>query len=197
MAISNETREDFMQSMYDMFSNEANNDRANQIIDMFDIATENCVDLPCKIGDTVYYFLSDSNYNSYEEVEVVGFHIDKYRTAFEIEICGIKILVDVEFLGEKIFLSQDNAEKALKEHKNMAFNPYNTVKNQKKELMQRYPIGTKLRIISLVNEEPHLPNNSEGTVVGYDDQPALLMSWDNGSSLSLLPYSGDRFEKIK
>lgn len=79
----------------------------------------------------------------------------------------------------------------------MTFNSYKTVENQKNKLKQKYPIGTRLRIISLVNDEPHLPNNSEGTVVGYDDQPALLMSWDNGSSLSLLPYSGDKFEKIK
>lgn len=27
---------------------------------------------------------------------------------------------------------------------------------------------------------------TKGTVVGVDDQPALLVHWDNGSSLSLL-----------
>lgn len=71
------------------------------------------VDLPCNIGDTVYYFLNHSDYKKYEAVEVIGFHIDKYRTAFQIEICGYKILVDIEFLGEKIFLTQEEAERVL------------------------------------------------------------------------------------
>ena len=76
------------------------------------------VELPCKVGDKVYYFFSDSNYKKYEVCEIVGFHIDKYRTAFQIELCGYKCLVDSEFLGEKIFLSKEEAERALKERKN-------------------------------------------------------------------------------
>lgn len=71
------------------------------------------VELPCKVGDKVYYFFSDSNYKKYEVCEIVGFHIDKYRTAFQIELCGYKCLVDSEFLGEKIFLSKEEAERAL------------------------------------------------------------------------------------
>lgn len=72
------------------------------------------VELPCKVGDKVYYFFSDSN-KEYEVCEIVGFHIDKYRTAFQIELCGYKCLVDTEFLGERIFLTQEEAEQALKE----------------------------------------------------------------------------------
>lgn len=75
-------------------------------------------ELPCKVGDKVYYFFSDSNYKKYEVCEIVGFHIDKYRTAFQIELCGYKILVDTEFLGEKIFLTHEEAEQALKEREN-------------------------------------------------------------------------------
>lgn len=67
---------------------------------------------------------------------------------------------------------------------------------KKSELKERYPVGTRLKLISLVNDEPHLPDGTCGTVIGYDDQPALLMKWDNGSSLSLLPYEGDRFVRI-
>ena len=74
------------------------------------------VELPCKVGDKVYYF-SDSNYKKYEVCKIVGFHIDKYRTAFKIELCGYKCLVDTEFLGEKIFLTREEAEQALKENK--------------------------------------------------------------------------------
>lgn len=76
------------------------------------------VELPCKVGDKVYYFFSDSNYKKYEVCKIVGFHIDKYRTAFKIELCGYKCLVDTEFLGEKIFLTREEAEQALKERKN-------------------------------------------------------------------------------
>ena len=76
------------------------------------------VELPCKVGDKVYYFFSDSNYKKYEVCKIVGFHIDKYRTAFKIELCGYKCLVDTEFLGEKIFLTREEAEQALKEREN-------------------------------------------------------------------------------
>lgn len=47
MAISSEKREEFMQAIYDMFSEESTNEKANQIIDIFDAVTEKCVDLPC------------------------------------------------------------------------------------------------------------------------------------------------------
>lgn len=79
----------------------------------------------------------------------------------------------------------------------MTFDLCTAKQNCKDELIHKYPIGTRLRIISLANDEPNLPNNTEGTVRGYDDQPALLMCWNNGSSLSLLPYLGDKFEKIE
>lgn len=68
----------------------------------------------------------------------------------------------------------------------------------KKEMLKRcYPIGTRIKVVCLVNDEPTLPAGSTGTVVGYDDTPSLLMRWDNGSSLSLLPYEGDKFEIVE
>lgn len=75
------------------------------------------VHLPCKVGDTVYYFLDGSNYKKYETVNVVGFHTDKYRTAFEIEVCGVKMRVDIGFLGEKIFLTREEADVCKRLHK--------------------------------------------------------------------------------
>lgn len=50
----------------------------------------------------------------------------------------------------------------------------------------QYPPGTRVEVVSLCNEEEHLKPGTKGTVVGVDDQPALLVHWDNGSSLSLL-----------
>lgn len=53
-------------------------------------------------------------------------------------------------------------------------------------MREQYPPGTRVEVISLCNEEEHLRPGMKGTVVGVDDQPALLVHWDNGSSLSLL-----------
>ena len=58
-----------------------------------------------------------------------------------------------------------------------------------------YPVGTRIELISLCNDEPGMPKGLRGTVVGVDDQPALLMHWDNGRSLSILPGE-DRFRKL-
>lgn len=53
-------------------------------------------------------------------------------------------------------------------------------------MRDQYPPGTRVEVVSLCNEEEHLKPGMKGTVVGVDDQPALLVNWDNGSSLSLL-----------
>ena len=37
-----------------------------------------------------------------------------------------------------------------------------------------------------VYKRQHLKPGMKGTVVGMDDQPALLVNWDNGGNLSLL-----------
>lgn len=52
---------------------------------------------------------------------------------------------------------------------------------------KQYPVGTRIRLNSLCNDERDMPPGLCGTVVGVDDQPALLMKWDNGRGLSLLP----------
>ena len=51
-------------------------------------------------------------------------------------------------------------------------------------MRNQYPPGTRVEVISPCNEEEHLKPGMKGTVVGVDDQPALLVNWDNGSSLS-------------
>lgn len=59
----------------------------------------------------------------------------------------------------------------------------------------QYPPGTRVEVVSLCNEEEHLKPGTKGTVVGVDDQPALFVHWDNGSSLSLL-IGQDQFRVI-
>ena len=51
----------------------------------------------------------------------------------------------------------------------------------------RYPVGTRIELKGLCNDEPGMPPGLCGTVIGVDDQPSLLMKWDNGRSLSLFP----------
>ena len=59
----------------------------------------------------------------------------------------------------------------------------------------RYSVGTRIELISLCNDERDMPTGLRGTVVGVDDQPSLLMEWDSGRSLSLLPGE-DSFRKL-
>lgn len=51
----------------------------------------------------------------------------------------------------------------------------------------QYPAGTRIQLQGLCNDEPGMYPGLCGTVVGVDDQPSLLMKWDNGRSLSLFP----------
>lgn len=63
-------------------------------------------------------------------------------------------------------------------------------------MQEKYPPGTRIEVVSLCNEEEHLKPGMKGTVVAVDDQPALLVDWDNGSSLSLL-IGQDQFAVIQ
>ena len=60
----------------------------------------------------------------------------------------------------------------------------------------QYPVGTRIELRGLCNDEPGMPPGLCGTVIGVDDQPALLMKWDNGRSLSLFPDE-DSFSVIE
>lgn len=128
MAISNETREDFMQSIYDMFSDDGSNDRANQIIDMFDIATENCIELPCKVGNAVYetVFNRDKTFSHINTHKVVGIHLGDFpdlrghkRQEYLVTHCKMMNLlsrIPLNKLGKTVFLTKEEAERALKEN---------------------------------------------------------------------------------
>ena len=63
-------------------------------------------------------------------------------------------------------------------------------------LRTEYPEGTRIQLLCMANDPfPVLPG-SEGTVTGVDDMGHILMSWDTGSSLSLIP-EGDVFRVIE
>ncbi len=58
-----------------------------------------------------------------------------------------------------------------------------------------YPPGTRLELISMGNDPFPVPLGTCGTVLGVDDAGQILMHWDNGRSLSLIPGE-DAFRKL-
>lgn len=53
-------------------------------------------------------------------------------------------------------------------------------------LRKRYPVGMRIQLI-LMKDPQAPPPNTKGTVKGVDDMGHILVSWDNGSSLSVIP----------
>lgn len=63
----------------------------------------------------------------------------------------------------------------------------------KERLLERYPVGSRIRLISM--DDPYaVPAGTLGTVEGVDDIGNILVRWDNGSSLSVIP-GVDRFAR--
>lgn len=63
------------------------------------------------------------------------------------------------------------------------------------EIKRRYPPGTRIRLID-IDDPQAVPLGTEGEVLRVDDAGQLIMKWDNGRSLSLIPGE-DRFEVIR
>ena len=61
-------------------------------------------------------------------------------------------------------------------------------------LRQKFRPGTRIRLLSMDDSQVPSPG-TEGTVVDIDDIGNVLMKWDNGSSLSLIPGE-DEYEII-
>ena len=57
---------------------------------------------------------------------------------------------------------------------------------QVQRIKEQYPPGTRVRL-NHMSDPRAVPDGTEGTVQMVDDQGQLLMAWDNGRSLSLIP----------
>ena len=75
------------------------------------------IELPCKIGDTMYSF----SFNIVYPFTVNGFEINKYEVEFKGSYCGEEksleywsIHFPVSKIGKTVFLTREEAEEALK-----------------------------------------------------------------------------------
>ena len=53
-------------------------------------------------------------------------------------------------------------------------------------LREKYPEGTKIELIEMDGEK-NLPLGTIGTVIAVDDSGQLMIRWETGSTLSLIP----------
>lgn len=63
-------------------------------------------------------------------------------------------------------------------------------------LRKRYPVGARIRLIFMEDKQAPKPGTL-GTINGIDDIGNILVSWDNGSTLSIIPEAGDQFEIVR
>lgn len=62
------------------------------------------------------------------------------------------------------------------------------------QLRTSFPAGTRIVLIEM--EDPQTPpSGTQGTVRGVDDIGDILVAWDTGGSLNLIP-GVDRFSKL-
>ena len=61
-------------------------------------------------------------------------------------------------------------------------------------LRKRYPAGTKI-VLEAMDDVQAPPVGTIGTVDGVDDEGSIMVTWQNGSSLSLIP-GVDGFRKV-
>ena len=62
-------------------------------------------------------------------------------------------------------------------------------------LRKRYPAGTMVELVSMSDKQAP-PAGTVGRIWGVDDAGSILVSWENGSSLNLLPEV-DEFRVIR
>lgn len=62
-------------------------------------------------------------------------------------------------------------------------------------LKKRFPVGTRIKLISMEDQYNPVKPGTLGTVRAVDDMGTIHMNWDNGRTLGLI-YGEDSFEVI-
>lgn len=73
---------------------------------------------------------------------------------------------------------------------------YGVDRNRVISLRNQYPNGTRVRLIEMNDPYTRMVPGMQGTVFGVDDMGQIMVRWDNGSMLSVIP-GVDRIAKIK
>ena len=60
-------------------------------------------------------------------------------------------------------------------------------RRQVERIKERYPIGTRIELLSTMDDVQGVERGTKGTVVGVDDMGTIHMKWDNGRGLGLIP----------
>lgn len=63
-------------------------------------------------------------------------------------------------------------------------------------IKEKYPVGTRIRVEHMPNDPDPIPYGTQGVVQDVDDVGQLVMKWDNGRTLSLIP-GVDQFGVVK
>lgn len=61
-------------------------------------------------------------------------------------------------------------------------------------LRKKYPVGTRVELVFMEDIQAP-PIGTKGTVRGVDDIGSIMVSWDNGSSLSVA-YGEDSYRRV-
>lgn len=67
-------------------------------------------------------------------------------------------------------------------------------KNIFESLRKQYPVGSRVELLKMEDIQAP-PIGTQGTVKGIDDIGSIMVSWDNGSSLSVV-YGEDEVRRI-
>lgn len=60
-------------------------------------------------------------------------------------------------------------------------------RKQVERVKERYPIGTRIELLSTMDDIQGIEKGIKGTVIGVDDIGTIHMKWDNGRGLGLIP----------
>lgn len=69
------------------------------------------------------------------------------------------------------------------------------IRTEELELLRKeYPNGTRVELLRM--DDPQAPPvGTHGTIYGVDDTGSILVRWDDGSMLSVVPDAGDAVRK--